>query len=121
MTPEYELLYIGGKNIPNFIMKPENCEELSPHIIKHDIANIRTMDTYECDRTTHSYIITNRMATILLNCFILNAPIKIPLDHWILRVVVAHNIDIYNSKPLLCHSPFDGDSDIEPTRKNNDE
>ena len=36
-----------------------------------------------------------------------------PLDHWLFRIWSWHDIKIYNTHPLLCHSPcISPDSDI---------
>jgi glycosyl transferase family 25 len=103
----YDILYIGGRFAPNFTMQPVCMDKISNNIMKHN-DNYVPMDH---DRTTHAYIVSKRAAQKLLNIFN-NYNLNFPIDHFIIAVMKHEKINIYNSNPLLCHSPWTGDSDI---------
>jgi GR25 family glycosyltransferase involved in LPS biosynthesis len=111
MPDDTDILYIGGRFNPNFSMKL--CVKVSDTIVKHDMSSprIRTSGS-DVDRTTHAYIISNRMAKFFLDEFQTTNIIPSPIDSWILWKCLNNSITIYNSQPLLCHSPIVGDSDI---------
>ena len=101
-----DILFIGGRFQPNFYMK--NCTEVSKSIVKHASFN----NPLDSDRTTHAYIISNKMAKFFIDKYNETLCIKHPVDDWILNLLAVNSIPIYNAQPLLCHSPIVGDSDI---------
>lgn len=105
-----DLLYIGGRFESEYNMKA--CTKVSNNIVRHNVINKKFTGSHmDCDRTMHAYIISNRMANILLNTFY-STHITIAIDDWILRVSNNNSIPVYNAQPLLCHSPLVGDSNI---------
>jgi GR25 family glycosyltransferase involved in LPS biosynthesis len=105
-----DILYIGGRFTQDFIMQASTCIHVSPHIVKHNLDepwNGRMMD-----RTQHAYIISNTMVTLLLEDFHSLHSISLPIDIWMPKFCVREKIPIYNSLPLLCHSPMVSDTDI---------
>lgn len=103
------ILYIGGRFTPNYIMR--NSIPITDVLVKHDLS--KRWNPMDCDRGTFAYIISYNCAKILLESFdkIFNG--TDPVDYYIMRCVLGNRIDIYNSKPLLCHSPAASpDSDI---------
>ena len=107
---QIDILYIGGRFTPNFKMNLNNCTKISDNIVKHDLYKID--QSIDCDRTTHAYIISFKLAKFLLNIFNTETNmITIPIDHWIIQSINI-NFNIYSSYPLLCYSPMIGDSDI---------
>ena len=107
------IFYIGGQFEPNFFTKSNNCSQISDNLIKHNFyqengdVNIR----YNLDRTTHSYIITKSTALFLLNQFNTNINC-LAVDHWLIECFNKFKYNIYSTQPLLCYSPFVGDSNI---------
>jgi len=102
-----DILYIGGRFTPDFIMT--NGIKVSEHIIKHT----RPFSFgIVCDRTMHAYILSYKMAELLVNTFKSTNSINTAIDDWILRISIQNSIEIYNANPLLCHSPILSDSDI---------
>ena len=109
-VPRPHILYVGGRFEPNFIMKSVNATKVTEHIAKHRLSK---WSPWEHDRTAHAYIVSLEGAAILVNAYrATTKPIHIPLDYWILQVLISYGYPIYNSVPLLCHSPMVGDSDI---------
>jgi glycosyl transferase family 25 len=102
-----DILYIGGRFTPDFVM--DTSIKVSKNIVKHKRPFNPGMMS---DRTTHAYIVSNKMAGILVKKFELTNLINTAFDDWILRVSIENSIDIYNANPLLCYSPAKGDSDI---------
>ena len=101
------ILYIGGRFEPEFIMK--NCSKISDSLSKH---NTSTWIGEDMDRTMHAYIISKEMAQLCINEFYKSFLINEAIDSWILKICLKYSLPIYNSYPLLCHSPLKGDSDI---------
>jgi len=109
-VPRPQILYIGGRFEPNFLMKSVCATKISDHIAKHRVSK---WSPWDHDRTTHAYLISLEGAASLLEAFRINTkPIQIPVDYWILQTLISLYQPIYNSVPLLCHSPLVGDSDI---------
>jgi len=103
------ILYFGGRFTPNYIMR--NSIPITDVLIKHDMS--KRWDPMDCDRTLHGYILTKNCAKILLESFdnIFNG--TDPADYYVIRCVLENKMDIYSSKPLLCHSEaVAADSDI---------
>jgi len=103
------ITYIAGRFIPDFIMKPENYFHITDNIIEH---NLIKYSMSEHDRTTCGYVISKNIAKLLLDEFNKDTIINIALDHWMLKIFRDNNIKIYDSKPLLCYSPWMSESDI---------
>ena len=106
-----DVLYIGGRFDPNFRMQENNYTKISDNIVTHKINN-NIWIPREHDRTCHAYIISNKCAKLLLDKFFFENKNICPIDHWMINIFRENNINIYNSEPLLCHSPLIGDSDI---------
>ena len=105
------ILYIGGRFKPFHRMNKFNCSAVSEHIVKHKIHS-NLSDQCDTDRTAHAYIISNSGARVLLEYFYSLETITFPFDDLMLNFFLKNNIPVYNSLPLLCHSPIIGDSDI---------
>ena len=101
------ILYIGGRFVPNFVM--ENCIEVNDSLVKNDY---KQWINVHYDRTTHAYIISKECCKFLLGA-IANTKHHEPVDHYMMYTFREFNIDVYSSKPLLCHSPLFNDSDIK--------
>ena len=110
LPADFDIAYIGGRFNKNFIMKSKNCISISPHVDQHP--NNKWINC-EHDRTTHSYIISNKLANILFNKYKENRNISNAIDNWILVILFKNNIKIYNSRPHLCYSHIYGDSDTK--------
>lgn len=109
-APRPQILYVGGRFEPNFIMKSICATKVTEHIAKHRVSK---WSPWDHDRTTHAYLVSLEGAATLLNAFrATTSPIQIPVDYWILQTFLSLYQPIYNSVPLLCHSPLVGDSDI---------
>jgi len=116
MPADTDLLYIGGRFTKDFVT--EKCLKISDVIVKHGIdSNIRFKGDTDLDRTTHAYIISYKMAKMLLDMFYSSGRISKAIDSWILQACHTNSISIYNAQPLLCHSPIIGDSDIRIVKK----
>jgi glycosyl transferase family 25 len=103
------ILYFGGRFNSNFMMPHEYFIEYSSSILKHKF----TKSEYSWSvRTTHGYIIFKKTAKLLLDIFNNSKTINCAIDHWIINNLVENNCNIYDTKPLLCHSPIDSNSDI---------
>lgn len=112
-VPTPQIIYIGGRFEPNFVMKSICATKVTDHIAKHRVSQTRPWQPVDHDRTTHAYLLSLEGAATLLNAFRATTnPIQIPVDYWILQTFLSRHVPIYNSVPLLCHSPMVGDSDI---------
>lgn len=107
------MLYIGGRFVPEYYMKPENYIKKTDHIVQSNIQNghVDLHKKPDIDRTTHSYIITREGAKFLLDKFERLSRIDKPIDHWLIETLP--NVSVYHSYPLLCHSPLFSDSDVK--------
>lgn len=112
VSHDIDILYIGGRFTSDFVMP--KYVPVSQNIVKH-LTPFQKGGFY--DRTTHAYIVSYKMAELLLNTFYSLPNICIPIDHWILDICMQNSIDIYNSNPLLCHSPAIGNSDVRARNK----
>jgi len=111
VSHDVDILYIGGRFTSDFVML--KFLTVSQNIVKH----IKPFEGDVDDRTTHAYIVSYKMAGLLVNTFYSLQNISIPIDHWILNMCMQNSIDIYNSNPLLCHSPAIGNSDVRARNK----
>lgn len=106
---KYEsILFLGGRFKKNFEMK--DCIFVNDKIIKHDVC--KKWKGKQQDRTTHAYIINLKTIKLLLNQFKKLEHVYIPIDKFIIKMLIKTNIDIYSTYPLICWSKFKGDSDI---------
>jgi len=108
------ILYIGGRFSQWHRMKDINCSKITENIVMHKLT--REKDPWDTDRTAHAYILSNQGAKILLEYFDSQTTITRPIDDLMLNYFLKENLPIYNSQPLLCHSPLKGDSDIRHSR-----
>ena len=103
------ILYFGGRFTPNYIMR--NSIPVTDVLIKHDLS--KRWNPMDCDRTLHGYILTKNCARILLESFDKMFNGTDPADYYVIRCVLQNNMDIYSSRPLICHSEaVAADSDI---------
>jgi glycosyl transferase family 25 len=113
LNDDMDILYIGGRFNPNFKMKPKNYLQISDNIIQHNKNNLDlNEDGFIFCRTTHSYIISYDLAKLFISIFENESKITIALDHWMMNNILKNKIKVYDSFPLLCHSPYISDSDI---------
>ena len=116
-APEkYDILYIGGRFWPDYYMK--NCIKINDVIVKHLYPPWIPLDH---DRCTESYIININLAKLFIKYFeslqIWNKNIP-AVDHFMTTILIKHNINIYNSYPLLCNGIRNSpDSDIQFTER----
>jgi glycosyl transferase family 25 len=108
VLPADGIVYIGGRFVPNFVMSAEYTLPVNEYISQSNFK--RFLNTVH-ERTTHSYIITLKLAKLLIEIFN-NCSRPGQLDHFMIQKLKALDIPVYNSIPLLCHSPMVGDSDI---------
>ena len=105
------ILYIGGRFEPQFKMR--DSTNVSDTIVKHRIINNRIVGLpFHTDRTTHAYIVSNTFANKFIEEFYKNLQHTKAIDTSLLAFCIKHVFTIYNSYPLLCHSPMVSDSDI---------
>jgi GR25 family glycosyltransferase involved in LPS biosynthesis len=104
---DYDFLYIGGRFHIDFKMPDQYHHKVSSNIVQHFGEHYGPFH----DRTTHGYIISNKMARILLDIFNNNG-LHRPFDHWLIEMLKKEKVIIYNSHPLLCYSPMNSDTDI---------
>ena len=111
LPSDTDILYIGGRFEPGFKMR--EFTKISDNIVKHRIENNRILGlTCDTDRTTHAYIVSNAFATKFTEQFYTSMSHTQPIDSYLIRFCNIHKFTIYNSHPLLCHSPMISDSDI---------
>jgi len=112
LPKDFVMAYVGGRFIENFIMQPQSCISISPHVDQHRLFSTTWVGGYDHDRTTHAYIITNEGATMLHKSYKVISEMSITVDDWMLRILTKNNVKLYNARPHLCYSPIRGDSDI---------
>jgi GR25 family glycosyltransferase involved in LPS biosynthesis len=106
------ILYFGGRFIENYKMK--NCINVKENIVKYDYN--KEWIGIDCDRTTHSYIISKKCCDFYLKKFneCIEDPNYVfpPVDHWMMKMLRSEKKNIFHTYPLLCHSGINSDSDI---------
>jgi len=106
------ILYIGGRFIEDFKMR--NSTKVTDNIVKFDYG--ASWSSWDCDRTTHAYIISKRFCQLLLNEFHKRLQIPgfqfPPVDHYIMQILRLNKKEILHTYPLLCYSDLDSESDI---------
>ena len=107
---EFYIIYLGGRFQKDFIM-PDYCQtKIDDNIVEHNISNWNGI--YH-DRTTHAYVINYKLAELFLKEFLNSENIDLPpVDHFMMNILKKYNIPIFNTNPLMCWSPINGDSDI---------
>ena len=86
-VPRPQILYVGGRFEPNFVMKSICATKVTEHIAKHRVSK---WSPWDHDRTTHAYLVSLEGATTLLNAFRTTTnPIQIPVDYWILQTLLS--------------------------------
>ena len=110
LPEDFDLLYIGGRFSPEFVMSQSSSLPVSSNLVKYNF-NI-PWDGPAMDRTMHAYIISNSAAKRLVDEFTSIDSMDVPVDHWVIRHFTKETKQIYSASPLLCHSPMVGDSDI---------
>jgi GR25 family glycosyltransferase involved in LPS biosynthesis len=111
LPSDTDILYLGGRFEPRYKMR--EYIRVSENIVKHRIENNRILGlTCDTDRTTHAYIVSNAFVTRFTGEFYKAMHHFQPIDSYLLRFSKENEFTIYNSYPLLCHSPMISDSDI---------
>ena len=109
------ILYIGGRFTENY--KMNRCIKVKNKIVKYDYN--KKWVGHDCDRTTHSYIISKKCCELFLENFYqrtkdyhLNNFTFPAVDHYMMDILRLNRKEIYHTYPLLCHSESGSDSDI---------
>jgi GR25 family glycosyltransferase involved in LPS biosynthesis len=111
LPSDTDILYIGGRFEPGFKMR--DSTKVSDTIVKHRIENNRILGLPDhTDRTTHAYIVSNAFVNKFTEQFYTTMRHTQPIDSYLLGFCNTNKFTIYNSYPLLCHSPMISDSDI---------
>jgi collagen beta-1,O-galactosyltransferase len=112
---EFYILYIGGRFKDEHTTN--NGINISKNIIQHGEI-ISRIDARDLERTTHGYIISIEGAKHLVECA-KNTKIKnYQVDHFMINMFRKNEKQILSSQPLICWSPFYGDSDIRSWKYN---
>ena len=112
LTTDFDVLYIGGRFTPEYVMTAKNSTPITEHIVRHK-REYTSEDCMDLDRTSQAYVISNRMAHLVYNSFMQWTNIIDGYDNWLMQTFLAHGIRVYSAKPLLCHAPKVSDnSDI---------
>jgi glycosyl transferase family 25 len=106
--PTDGILYFGGRFVPNFVIPDGYFTYVNEHICQ---SNFKNLSNVYHERTIHGYIITLKVAKLFIEIFN-NTPAPDAIDQFMIHTLRVLNIPVYNSIPLLCHSPMVGDSDI---------
>jgi len=104
------IFYIGGRFYDNFTNSNFSGNIYNYKNVDSSFNEILNDSNY--DRTAHSYIIDKSTALLLIKSILNEKYFNLPLDHYILNVLIDRNENIYSSNPLICYSPFIGDSNI---------
>jgi glycosyl transferase family 25 len=105
------ILYLGGRFEPDFMMSDHI--RVTDNIVKHHIEdNVILGISSDIDRTTHAYIVSNAFVTRFTGEFYKALDHSQPIDTYLVEFSRLQGFTIYNSYPLLCHSPIISDSDI---------
>lgn len=112
---DFNIIYIGGRFKENY--KMINCIHVTDNIVKYDY---KKWDPWDCDRTTHAYIISKKGCQLLLdnyNEYLKNNRTFPAVDGWMTHIYTQCKKEIHHSYPLLCHVPYVSDSDIRGKNK----
>ena len=105
---QVDMLYIGGRFTRDYEMK--RCTAVSDCVCAHDYTV--EWDGVDMDRTTHAYVISKAHASVMVRQLESGFDGKTPVDHLLTRTLLSNRTPIYNTRPLLCYSPMNGESDI---------
>jgi glycosyl transferase family 25 len=109
----FDILYIGGRFDPDFRMETWSFLPVSENIVKFIDVPFQGHDQKNFDRTTHAYIISNQLASKLIDKYN-NCNTCHQIDHFIIKYCMDNNITILSTYPLLCHSPANSpDSNVQ--------
>lgn len=111
---DFNIIYIGGRFEENY--KMINSIHVTDKIVKYDYSREDNWNAWDCDRTTHAYIISKKGCQLLLDnyneCLKNNRKLRC-VDGWMIDIFYRkYRTEIHSSYPLLCHSPWVNDSDI---------
>ncbi len=106
---QFMILYNGGRFEQHFTMPVGTHKKVSEHVALHTFEN--GVNRMNHDRTTHAYIITLNGAKVLLQA-LKEARVVEPVDEWLWHALYERKMPICSTVPLVCHSPWVGDSDI---------
>jgi GR25 family glycosyltransferase involved in LPS biosynthesis len=116
----YDILYIGGRFTPNFIMNSSNYTYIVDNIVKHkyqkdynfnnNLSEIDLKFRLDTDRKLNAYIISLKAVKLLLNIFNNLKTINNQIDYWIIETLLYYDLKIYSCNPLLCYSDLVDDS-----------
>jgi GR25 family glycosyltransferase involved in LPS biosynthesis/glycosyltransferase involved in cell wall biosynthesis len=107
-SSQVAVLYIGGRFTRDYAMK--NATIATDSVRVHDYG--ASWDGVDMDRTTHAYVISKAHAAHMVAHLESGFDGKTPVDHVLTRELLSRNTPIYNTYPLLCYSPINGESDI---------
>lgn len=103
-----DMLYVGGRFTRDYAMK--GCTAVTDRVCVHDYSV--PWDGMDMDRTTHAYVISKAHASRMVSQLESGFDGTTPVDHLLTRALLSTQTPIYNTRPLLCYSPVDGESDI---------
>ena len=110
------ILYVGGRCVPEFIMNKKYGIDINDKLVKHNL-NIK-FNWEQQFRGLFGYIITKRFAEILYYSFDFLYDGQ-AVDHYMFICLKYYKMDIINTKPLLCYGIINAeDSDIRFTNGN---
>ena len=110
------LLYVGGRNTPDFIMDKKYSIDVTDKLVKHNLKPEFNWD--QQFRGAFGYLITKQFAEILYYSFDFIYDGQ-AVDHYIFNCLKHYKIDIINTKPLLCYGIINADdSDIRYSNGN---
>ncbi len=113
MPEDTQILYFGGRDEEYFKMEEGTYSRITENIVAHKNVTWNKRNFYNHDRTTHGYIISQKLAFKFISFFENNYKLNIAIDQLIIMECMNNNISIYNSYPLLCYSQVNSkDSDI---------
>jgi glycosyl transferase family 25 len=108
VLPNDGITYIGGRFHPNFTIPEDYSIKVNEYICQ---SNLSKFNNVYHERTIHGYIINYKLAKLFIEIFN-NTPSPDAIDQFMIHKLKALEIPVYNTIPLLCHSPIISDSDI---------
>ena len=105
--PEDGIIYFGGRFTKDFMIPKEYSLKINENINQSNVSNWNAMLH---ERTTHGYIITLKIAKLLLLLIDFSKDF-FEIDKFMIQKL-KEILPIYNTIPLLCWSPMGGNSDI---------
>lgn len=108
ILPTDGIVYFGGRFTPNFVIPEPFSSKVNDFLCKSEM---KTWNAMFHERTTHGYIITLKLAKLFLLLFDFTKEL-VEIDKFMVQRCNFNNIPIYNTIPLLCHSPMGSESDI---------